>query len=206
MADPSIDAPPKKLEAKEEIYEEQEWKEYFRTGNVTKLLHRKFILFSIVIGLSYITHFIMAAGATDAYSDRTRLDQCTGMNAADSSAVFDLSLMMLSIYHMVEWLRNTVLLTVVCIGVNIMVVWYITIFNTLFGLIAYIIAIIALFGEGGAACKDVQSNRYSFILIDVIIFFVGFVFFSFPIVILRCLSKQSHEKLLHKQDDSEDDE
>lgn len=96
------------------------------------------------------------------------------------------------------------MLTVVCIGVNLMIVWYATIFNSLFGLVAYIVAITATFSEDGAACSEVQSARYKFLVIDIVIFFVTFFFFSWPIIVLRCKSKQSHEKTLRKNDSEEE--
>lgn len=80
MADINVDAPPPKTikddEEEEEIFEEQEWKEYFRPANVTLLIHRNFKLFTLLVGLYYIIHFCMCAGATDAYSDITRMNIC----------------------------------------------------------------------------------------------------------------------------------
>jgi len=119
--------------------------------------------------------------------------------------VFDTPLLLLSLYHMIEWLRATIMLTVVCIGVNLMIVWYATILNSLFGLVSYIFAISVAFSEEGKSCSEAQSARYKFLIVDIIIFFVTFFFFSWPIIVLRCKSKQSHEKTLRKSDDDEEE-
>jgi len=75
--DKNIDAPPAKQEESEEIYEEQGWKEYFKPANVSKLIHRNFALFTSLVSVYYLIHFVMCAGAVDAYSDITRQNPCT---------------------------------------------------------------------------------------------------------------------------------
>lgn len=55
---------------------------------------------------------------------------------------------------MIEWIRATVLLTTVCIGVNLTLVWYVLIPNTIYGLIAYAIAHMSYFSDDGKLCKE----------------------------------------------------
>lgn len=61
-------------------------------------------------------------------------------------------LVLLAIYHIIEWLRTTVLLTVILIGVNWAIIWYITSINTLYGLICYAFVHMVYFDEEGEAC------------------------------------------------------
>ena len=83
------------------------------------------------------------------YSDNDRLIPCAAQgelaDSEKSSEVYDFPLKMLAIFHMIEWLRTTLLLTVVCIGANLSLFWYITMPNTVFGIIVYGIVHMAYF-------------------------------------------------------------
>ena len=61
-------------------------------------------------------------------------------------------LLLVSIYHVAEWLRVTVLLSVTLLGVNWSVVWYATSFVSVYGLIAYAFTHMAYFDATGVAC------------------------------------------------------
>ena len=63
--------------------------------------------------------------------------------------------MMLAAFHIIEWIRTTVLLTVICVGVNWTIFWYATSFNTLFGLVVYGVVHIAYVSEDGKSCNEV---------------------------------------------------
>lgn len=90
---------------------------------------------------------------------------------------------------MIEWIRTTVLLTVICIGVNWTIAWYVTIPNTLFGLVTYAFVHMAYFDEDGQKCKDAQENRGAWLLGEIIAFWCIFFCFTFPMVITVFLGK-----------------
>ena len=78
---------------------------------------------------------------------------CTG--AADfkeASAVFDTALMLILIFHIIEWVRLTVLLTVILVGVPWLIVYYALSVNFVFGMIISIVAMVTGFGAE-ATCK-----------------------------------------------------
>jgi len=144
------DAPPPKKEEEDEPIEVQPWKEYFRPSTAAKILNGKFKTFSAIIGVYYLLQFICCICTAAYYSDYERSNPC---NVGEESNIFDLPLLLLAIFHIMEWIRATVLLTVVCVGVNLMHVWYFTIFNTLFGLIVYLYVHSVIFGTEGRACS-----------------------------------------------------
>ena len=74
------------------------------------------------------------------------------MKPLDAAAVFDRPLLLLAIYHIIEWIRATFLFTVVTVGLNLMWVYYIMSVNTLFGLIVVIYAMVVRFGTDGTDC------------------------------------------------------
>ena len=90
--------------------------------------------------------------------------------------MYDTALLLLAVYHLIEWVRVIVFAVCVIIGANLMIIWYITVPNAIFGLVAYIIAHTVRFSEAGNACSEVQLGRGRFLLGDVIVFWVTFVF------------------------------
>lgn len=59
------------------------------------------------------------------YSDSSRKLTCTSPNVISvsgesASAVFDTAIKLAGIFHIIEWIRTTILLTVIFIGVNLM--------------------------------------------------------------------------------------
>jgi lysylphosphatidylglycerol synthetase-like protein (DUF2156 family) len=115
-----------------------------------------------------------------------------------ASEVFDFPLKMLAIYHMIEWIRTTVLLTVICIGANLSAAWYVTMPNTIFGIIVYAIAHMAYLSDDGEACKDVQESRSTWILAEIIAFWVLFFIYSFPFVFTLIMGKRRAHETLEK--------
>ena len=143
-------------------------------------------MYAVTITFWYLAQFIGAVAVINLYSDIERLTPCadTG-DLADpekSSEVYDLVFVLLGIFHMVEWVRYTILLTVVCIGVNVTVLWYITIPNTIYGLIAYAITHMVYFSDDGSACSDKQQDRATWILVEIISFWVLYFLFVFPFI------------------------
>ena len=141
------------------------------------------------------------------YSDNDRLIPCATEGdlaiPEEASKVYDFPLKMLAIFHMIEWIRTTVLLTVICIGANLSVFWYLTMPNTIFGIIVYAIVHMAYFSDDGKACKEAQENRSVWLLAEIIAFWVLFFIYSFPFVFTLCCGKaKAHATLLKAHEDS----
>ena len=136
---------------------------YLESKYLTVLLSKNKLFYGITIGLWYLANFIGAVAVINLYSDKDRLIPCdvTGLLAVpdEASKIFDLPLVMLAIWHIIEWIRTTVLLSIILIGVNWMTVWYFTMPNTLYGLITYAIVHMSYFSDDGKLCKDFQENR-----------------------------------------------
>ena len=69
-------------------------------------------------------------------------------------AVYDNVLLLLAVYHIVEWLKTTIVLTVVFVGINLMWIYLFLILNTLFGILVIIQTIWVCFSEDGEACAE----------------------------------------------------
>ena len=83
----------------------------------------------------------MCAGV-DQYSSWERHVFCSkNLTNDDASAVFDFALIVVIIFHMVEWLRQTVFLTVSLVNVNLIPLYYFLSLIVPFGFIAMFIGL-----------------------------------------------------------------
>ena len=169
------------------------WTVYLQPYWLTLILNNTKLIFGLVLTLWYIAQFIGCVATINLYSDNERLKPCslTG-DLADpdkASEVFDLPLVMLAIFHIIEWLRTTIMLVVILIGVNWAIVWYVTGINTLLGMIVYAFVHMAYFDESGEMCAKSQPDRAMWLLGEIIAFWVSYFFFAFPFVILFCRGK-----------------
>lgn len=124
--------------------------------------------------------------------------------------MFDLPLLLLAIFHIIEWIRATFLLGIACIGVNWMWFWYLTIPNTIYGLVTYAFVHMAYFDDNGKLCGAVQLDRAKWLLAEVICFWVLFFLYVFPFIWTIAMGKERADKTLEewkeKQENGEDDD
>ena len=189
------------------------WKVYLKPYWWSMLLSHNKLIYGINLTVWYLAQFIGAVACINLYSDADRLIPCalTGdlADPDEATKVFDFPLVMIAIFHMVEWVRTSLLLTVSCIGVNWSIGWYVTSLNTLYGLIAYAIAHMAYLSDDGKACKETQENRAAWLLVEIIAFWVLFFIYSFPFVFSICLGKDKADTTLenaYKEDEEEDED
>ena len=121
---------------------------------MTRLLTKKFFMFGSIVGFYYIIQFVMCVGCCNFYSDISRYYICQRKDGSlirsdAASAVYDRALYLVGIFHIIEWIRTTILLCVICIGVNLMSVWYISCFNMFYGIACLIIVHMAFAGTDG---------------------------------------------------------
>lgn len=200
---------------KEKLPKQMPWKRYFEPAIVVQLMNKdglRFWLFGMIILLYYLLQLASAIAIVNFYGDTDRFISCNIDNyrsPLDAAAVFDKPLLILEIYHIIEWLRTTVLLCCICIGPDVywlMYVWYVTIFNTLFGLAAIIKTMGVLATEEGRACAIHQAYRAEWLRIEVVVFWLCFFLYTFPLLALRLCSKDSHDEILSKEDDDSESE
>ena len=195
---------------KEELVPPEEgspWKVYLKPYWLTVLINKNMLLYGLVVSFWYLAMFIGCVACVNLYSDTDRLNPCaltgTLANPEEATKVFDTPLLILAIWHIIEWIRTTVLLTIVLIGVNWTITWYILVPNTLFGLIAYAIAHMAYFSEDGKLCKETQENRAAWLLAEIIFFWSTFFLYVFPFIWTICKGKAAADRTLKKYCDEE---
>jgi len=120
---------------------------------------------------TYFYHFAWTVSGVDNYCDISRNNLCTADSLAssssdDASGVYDLAIALVTVFHMIEWLRQTVFLTTALVNVNLMPLYYILSLNVPFGFIAMLIGIAVRFGSDGAECATgdiVQQERSEYL-------------------------------------------
>lgn len=68
-----------------------------------------------------------------------------------------MGILLVTVFHMIEWLRQTVFLTTALVNVNLMPMYYALSLNVPFGFIAMIIGIGIRFGSSGGDCADAET-------------------------------------------------
>ena len=94
------------------------------------------------------------------YCDIDRFTGCTaGQDPVEAAGVFDTALLFFAIFHLIEWIKTSLLLSVACVGLPLMWVYFITSLNTIWGFVATIYTLIVLLSDEGEACSAVQVER-----------------------------------------------
>lgn len=186
------------------------WKTYFQPQWATMILSRSKLIYLPLVFFKYGMEFAFCVAVVNFYSDIDRTTPCKLVgplaDSGNASAVFDSPLFLLGIYHIIEWIRTTVMLVIVIIGANLMQFWYITSLNFFFGIFCAIWTAVAFFSEDGSACYDVQTYRGQFIMWELILFLVYFLFFHIFQVIFFCQGKERIDAKLRESDEDSDEE
>ena len=174
--------------------EHKEYKEMFHPTNTAEGLgtQSNWWKFCMPLGLYYILQFGLALCCANAYSDVERKTPCgvssKQLKGEEAGAVYDMALLMLGIFHIVEWVRTALLIT--CTTMEnmglLMWTWHITTpLNALFGVVCYVYAHYARFNANGMMCVDAQPSRAKFLVAQVLFFYIVYILaalfiFSFP--------------------------
>jgi hypothetical protein len=176
---------------------------------MTPLLTKRWKYVTGPIFIYYVIQFIFCVAGCNFYSDVTRKDVCTLEDGStlvgeEASAVYDTAILLATIFHIIEWVRTTVLLCVTMLGADFLMVWYASAFNFILGLVAFIAVHLAYASEQGQACKANQANRYSWLMWEIIFFWVLFFYFQFPMIIYRLCKKERLSSIIEEEDEEED--
>lgn len=133
------------------------WVSYFHPVTMGKIINKRMAISAPIIGIYYIIQFMCCVCACNFFSDVTRKNECliegSVVTDEDASKILDLPIAMAGIWHIIEWIRTTVLLTVIFIGAHqLMWVWYVTMINAFYGIACLIVVMMVYLGEKGKSC------------------------------------------------------
>lgn len=173
-------------------------------------MNKKYLTFGAFIGIYYCIQFMCCVSACNMYSDTTRTAPCilndgTVLKDDDASKVFDIAIKLLAIYHITEWVRTTILLVVVCIGVNLMHIWYLSSLVVLYAIPVFVYIHFVYASEEGIACGEHQHERRLWLMVEIIYFWVIFWVFQVPFGVFRLFKREKLFEILNAKDESDDD-
>ena len=127
---------------------------YLKPANTYVIIEKEWVLFTALTGLVYCIHLFWMCYGVDVYASYERHIPCEGATSNDdASAVYDVWILLCIIFHMVEWIRQTVFATSALVGVNLVTVFYGLYVMIPFGVIVMLGGSIAAFTSEGD-CQD----------------------------------------------------
>lgn len=183
--------------------------EFLKPKWATKILTNNMGLFTFFLFFQYLMEMSAYIASANFYSDVDRLTPCTYVGPLsdpnEATKVYDMPILLLGIFHLITWLRVAVLCCVVCLGINLMQVWYWTLPVTIYGLVVYVITAMTLTSEDSAACSDVQTYRHQYLVVELIACW-AFILLNLLPFLICCMSKTSHAASVRKSDDEGSDD
>jgi len=195
------------------------WKNHEVTFKITTTKWGKFTMLAFVI---YMYHLCWAMSGCSMYSDWSREIRCgqfvkqdgaTETSTQDqearakSSAVYDMALFIATIYHIIEWVRWTLLITTALINSNLIRLFNLTGLNYFLGVASLAISMAARFSEDGVACagEEFQSTRGLYLILQILCFVLSH-FFTFANILFMYAMKNEwcHEQYLAEEEEEDD--
>ena len=182
---------------------------YLQPKWATKIMKNRPCFFGTFVILQYLVEMCAYIASANFYSDADRLIPCNYKGdlstSADASAFFDSPILLLGIFHVCSWLRTAVLFCVVCLGINLMQVWYLTTPVTVLGIAAYLITFQTYYSDDGAKCADAQPFRAQYLVAEICACWF-FIIINFLPCAICCMSKDRHDVDIRKSDDSDEED
>uniref|UniRef100_A0A7S3CU54 Uncharacterized protein n=1 Tax=Strombidium rassoulzadegani TaxID=1082188 RepID=A0A7S3CU54_9SPIT len=136
---------------------------YLKSEVTYKIVSTRWVIFTALNGVIYIYHLFWTISGVDKFTDNTRLNGCGDnvMPGETASEVFDSAIAIVTIFHMIEWIRQTIMLTSALVGANLIGPFYVLSLNVPFGFIAMLIGLLTRYSTDGAECAvdDMESPR-----------------------------------------------
>lgn len=128
--------------------EVEPFKAYLMPSKTYEIIEKEWVLFTILTALVYCIHLVWMCYGVDAYSSYERHIICGDLkNKDDASSVYDTWILLCIIFHMVEWIRQTIFATSALVGVNLVGVFYALFIMVPYGIIVMLGGAIAAFGS-----------------------------------------------------------
>jgi len=106
---------------------------------------------------------VFLCAGVDKYSSYERTIACKDApKGSEASAVYDLWILLVVIFHLVEWLRQTIFMTSALVGVNLVPVYYVLSIIVPYGFII-LFAAGAVGFSSDSDCQEKQPGRANYL-------------------------------------------
>lgn len=211
MSTNNVDAADQGSDGGKEAIPVQEWNFYLRDyKNTFKIIETKWGTFVLLGGFVYLYHLMWTIAGVNAYADYTREKVCGDPVAKDgdeASAIFDSAIAIATIYHMIEWVRWTLLLTSALVSVNLVGLFNILGVNWIVGLVSLIITQASRYSQHGNHCatETLQPTRALYLALQPICFVLSFFFTFAAHIFMRLRGKDwVHEQFIAEPEEDDD--
>lgn len=192
-------------EEEEEQLPVQEFMFYLKPENTYTIIEKEWVKFTLLTAVIYCIHLFWMCYGVDAYSSYERHTQCTGATTKDdASGVYDTWILLTIIFHMVEWIRQTIFATSALVGVNLVAVYYGLFIFVPYGLIVMLGAGIAA-GSSESDCQENQPARSTYLLLQLLAFFLTLITCCAHVIFFKIMGVEWLHEVLYREDDDEDD-
>jgi hypothetical protein len=145
----------------------------------------------------------------NAYADYSRENTCPGIAGQTkeaASAVFDTAIAMVSMWHMIEWIRWTFLITAALVEANLIPIFNVLQLNVIYGVVACLVAIAARYGADGEACSQpgVQAERAFYCGLQIITLILTIPFCMAHGVLMKIKGKEWCDEEFLKEEEDDD--
>lgn len=172
--------------------------------------------FCLLGGVIYLYHISFSMAGVNAFADYTRKIDCgTGFESADPiergehfSSILDTGIALVTIYHIIEWIKWTLLLTGALVEVNLIkAISFIGVVNGIYGLIVMVMGVIVRYSGDGSLCAEAgkQETRALYLTLQILCLILS-PLFSFAHVLYMMMRGNDwcHAVYLEKDDDEDD--
>ena len=116
-----------------------------------------------------------------------------------------MAIYVLGIFHVIEWIRTTILLAIICIGANLLPLWYASAISAPFAIGVFIYAHVVYASDDSKACADAQKTRHDWLMVELIYFWTLFWIYQVPMLLLRFYRKEKLEEIINAETPEESD-
>lgn len=189
----------------------QEFKFYLKPEVTFKIISTKWGVFTFIGGFVYLYHLFFTIAGVNNYTDITRTMDCNAnvkQSAELNTAIMDVPIAVVTIFHMLEWIRWLLFLTAALVNVDLIRPYYaLSCLNIPFGIIALLIGIIGRFGTEASQCSDTaQVERGRFLLLQIIALVLHFPLCMLHVIFFKFKGTEwCHEWYLKEEEDEDDD-
>lgn len=179
---------------------------YYKPGNMYVIIEKEWVLFTLVTAFIYCIHLVWMCYGVDVYASYERHNICTGTTTKEeASGVYDTWILCCIIFHMVEWIRQTIYATSALVGVNLVGVYYALKIMAPFGIIVMLAGSISAF-TSDSDCQEKQSARATYLKLQLLGCIVTIMTFMLPLLIFKIKGAEWCHAVYIREDDEDEEE
>lgn len=192
-------------DGEEEELELQPFKFYLMPANTYVIIEKKWGVFTSLTGVSYLFHLVWMCYGVDVYSSYERHSTCTDAGTfKEASSVYDGYILVCIIFHMIEWIRQTVFATSALVGVNLVGVYYALFLAVPPGIIAMLTGAFHAVTLGGD-CGDAQPNRSLFLKLQFVAAFLTIITCCLHVIVFKMKGVEWCHEIFIMEEEEDDD-